>query len=268
MALNQNHVSLENRKAFAGLKNLLLGQAFLRDNYFFEEALGKQDFVFWNHIQEKEPYLLTHPKPKLDAITKGKIILERIEAETSPKRLADLLQGCYLTLAFLSNVPKEEYDGLWRRFTRELGHAVYQSGFSEMKLQWLKEPEVHYTNYDAYSTPGDFQITYTGRDWGEHETIRVLAQGFKSKILQQMANEKPRTAAILNEGSDNTFIDISSVGFDVGIHNKGKRALVVGGKHTGTRVETRNWHQTWWGILFLTVIGGLVIAGITYKIGW
>ncbi len=268
MALNQNHIPTEARRSFASFKNLLLGQSFLRDNHFFEEALGKQDFVFWNHIQEKEPYLLIHLKPKLDATTKGKIVLERIEEETSPKRLADLLQGCYETLSFLSSVPREEYDGLWQRFTRELGRAVTQSGFSEMHLEWIKEPVVHRMNYDTYSSPGDFKVVYTGRDWGEHESLRMLENGFKSKTLQRMTLEKPRTAAILNEGNDSTFTNVSSEGFDVGIHNKGKRASVTGGKHTGPRSEARGWHQTWWGVSIITIACSVVAAGIIYGIGW
>lgn len=29
-----------------------------------------------------------------------------------------------------------------------------------------------------------------------------------------------------------------------------------------------SWHETWWGVLLLTFIGGIIVAFVVWKFGW
>lgn len=178
---------MNEKEKFSRFKNLLLSPSFLNDSNFFAEILGKEDFIFWDHIQEKAPYL---PQViRLDDTTKGQIILERIEIEVSPKRTADLLQGVYDTLAFYSMTPQGEADGMWQRYVGELSGAIQAAEFTDMRVRWIEEPEPHFTPkpiVERYYFPGKLEITYVGQNWGEVESQKIIESGFPSRILKEV----------------------------------------------------------------------------------
>jgi len=205
---------MADKESFIRFKNRLLGQTFLNDGTHFAVVLGKYDFQFWSYIEEKAPYLpLSIP---LKDVTRGQIILERIELEPSPKRLADLLQAVYETFAFYSITPKGEYDDHWLQFARWLQNHIESSGFSGMRTRWLKEPEVCYTPepiVERYYLPGEFEIKYVGQDWAEIESKKVLENGFSSRILKeergsQKLNSKHTTQNSKKRWWDKTWVQV------------------------------------------------------------
>lgn len=62
---------------------------------------------------------------------------------------------------------------------------------------------------------------------------------------------KKLKTAILNEGKNNTFVNVSSEGFDIGIHDKGENTVVAGGKYTTNNLNRNWWEKTWFQIIAL-----------------
>lgn len=134
---------MTDEEKFIRFKNRLLGPTFMNDGTHFAYTLGLDDFQFWRHIDEKPPYLpVTFP---LTPLLKGQVILERIEIEPSPKRMADLLQGVYEVFAFYSITPRGNYDDHWKQYASWLQGHVQSIGLSGMNIKWIKEPEADYT---------------------------------------------------------------------------------------------------------------------------
>lgn len=71
-----------------------------------------------------------------------------------------------------------------------------------------------------------------------------------------MPNKKLK-AAILNEGKNNTFVNVSSEGFDIGIHDKGQDSTIAGGKHVTNNLKSKWWESTWFQItaLIASILG-------------
>ena len=176
---------MNDKEKFIRFKNRLLGPSFLNDGTHFAQVLGWNDFQFWGHLEEKAPYLpLTAP---LSDITKGQIILERIDIEPSPRRMADLLQAVYNAFAFYSITPKGDYDEHWKQFASWLKSHIESIGLLGMKMRWIEEPEVCYTPkpiVERYYSPGELEITYTGPNWAETESKKILENGFSSRVLK------------------------------------------------------------------------------------
>ena len=215
---------------FIRFKNRLLGPSFLNDGTHFAQVLGWNDFQFWGYIEEKAPYLpLTLP---LSDIAKGQVILERIEIEPSPKRMADLLQAVYNTFAFYSETPKGDYDDHWSQFARWLQSHVESIGFSDMKIRWIKKPEAEYTTdvtHERYYVPGELEITYNGPDWNQEESKRIFENGFDSRVLRDARNAKTASNIIL---------------------------------------QKERWYKKPFGIVTLSVVGAVIAAGVIYWLGW
>jgi len=172
---------------FARFRNQLLNESFLNDGTYFAQILGRVDFIFWESIHEKPPYLVPVIDLGLDPTTKGQIILERLELETSPKRIADLLQAVYETLAYFSITPRGDNDGMWRRFIRNLFGIIERTGFSTIQPEWITEPEAFFSDPPCRELgwwPGELKINYTGEDWGVKHSQKLLKNGFTSKVLE------------------------------------------------------------------------------------
>lgn len=58
-------------------------------------------------------------------------------------------------------------------------------------------------------------------------------------------HSKKQTTAILNEGINTTYIDVSSEGYDIGIHDKGLGTRVFGGSHKIGTTSERWWENKW-----------------------
>lgn len=216
---------MTDKEKFIRFKNSLLGPTFLNDGTHFARILGRDHFQFWSHIEEKAPYL--PPTIPLSDVTKGQIILERIEIEPSPKRMADLLQGLYNTFAFYSTTPEGDYDDTWLQFSRWLQGHIKSSDLSGMQVKWIEEPEVCYTPkplVERYYIPGELKIRYVGQDWAEVESKKILENGFSSRVLK-VARESQKLD--LKNKLKGTKI-ISSDTFPKGIVNWTKWALIVG----------------------------------------
>lgn len=187
---------MTDKEKFIRFKNRLLGPTFLNDGTHFAKILGEYDFQFWSHLEEKAPYLpLTMP---LSAIAKGQIILERIEIEPSPRRMADLLQALYETFAYYSITPKGNYDDTWLQFVRWLQGHLDSSGFNDIRVKWISDPETQYTPepfVERYYIPGELKIEYIGNRWSEAESNKILENGFLSRVLKEARdnskNQKP-----------------------------------------------------------------------------
>ena len=223
--------TIPQKEKFARFKNRLLGPSFLNDGNHFAKVLGRNDFIFWDHLQEKAPYLpLITP---IDDVLKGHVILERIEIEPSPKRMADLLQGAYNAFAFHTLTPAGDMDDHWRQFASWLERQIESDGLSDsMKIQWTSKPEEHFTPEpfaERYYTPGEITVTYTGLDWSEKESKRILEEGFRSRVLDAAHSLKPGT----------------------------QNPLTV-----------KAWFERPMGLIAIGVIATLVGGGLVYWLGW
>jgi hypothetical protein len=222
---------MTDREKFIRFKNRLLGPTFMNDGTHFAHTLGLDDFMFWQHIEEKPPYLpATIP---LTPLLKGQVILERVEIEPSPKRMAELLQGIYDTYAFYSTTPRGDYDDHWRQFASWLQGHVKSIGLTGMKIKWMEEPEAAYTTditHERYWMPGQLEITYDGPNWGEEESKKILEHSFTSRILEAAKNRPAPT-------------------------------------QEAVRIK-KAWRNTTIGQIIIGVIIGLIVAGLTFWIGW
>jgi len=80
------------------------------------------------------------------------------------------------------------------------------------------------------------------------------------------SNKSKTTTGIIEEGQENYYENIETEGFDVGIHNKGKKTNIVNYKSVNN--IKKKWFETWWGITILTVITAVIAGFIIYKFGW
>lgn len=76
------------------------------------------------------------------------------------------------------------------------------------------------------------------------------------------SKNRNQSIGILNEGNENTFQNIETEGFDIGIHDKGKKTKVINFK--GLRKKSKKW----WVETLLTIVGGLIVACLVYYFGW
>ena len=221
---------MTNKEKFIRFKNNLLGPTFMNDGTHFAYTLGLDDFQFWRYIEEKPPHLpATIP---LTPLLKGQVILDRIEIEPSPKRMADLLQGVYETYAFYSITPRGNYDDHWKQFAMWLQGHVRSVGLDGMKIEWTKEPEMDYTTdvtHERFYWPGELKISYTGPNWGEKESMNILENSFKSGILEAARN---------------------------------RSSTVPDARHK------KIWLDTTLGKIVIGVVIGLIVAGVTFWLGW
>lgn len=181
------------RERFARFKNQILGGTVLRDGNIWAEILGDVDFEFWRNIHETEPYLRSVSDIKLDNVTKGKIILERLEKEPSPKRFAVLLNAIYEALVLFFATPKNYGDSMWLTYAHRLQAERESTDFTELQVIWINKPEVAYTQeqpIEKYYVPGEISIVYTGQDWGVEESRAILVKGFVSKVLHDLQKKK------------------------------------------------------------------------------
>ena len=85
-----------------------------------------------------------------------------------------------------------------------------------------------------------------------------------------MARNNMAKVKLTKESKDNLFdnCDFNNVDFD----NEGERNKVKDSRFRGKILQgeekQKGWHTTWWGILILMIIGGVVIAGVVYFVGW
>jgi hypothetical protein len=217
---------------FIKFKNQIMGERVLRDTNTFAEILGDISFEFWSNIHETAPYVRAGSDPRLDNITKGKVILERIEVEPSPKRLAELLKAAYEAMAFYSYTPKNYADPMWRAYVNRLIAERNITGFTDLNITWKEKPETHVTNEpfpEKYLLPGTLEITYNGEDWGLEESRKFLEGGFVSKVLneaiERIKNAPPKPIA-------------------------------------------KPWYEKPTGIVFLTIVGGVIVGGILSYLKW
>lgn len=178
----------EQKERFARFKNQILGGTVLRDTSIFEEMLGDMDFQFWRDIAELAPYLQATTETHLDNRTKGKVIIERLEKEPSPRRFAELLKAVYETLVAYSGTPKNEGDMMWLTYVHRLQAERDASHFTDLEIEWKVEPETAFTRefpVERYKLPGDLSIVYHGQDWGEDDSRRITQEGFGSAVLQR-----------------------------------------------------------------------------------
>lgn len=69
---------------------------------------------------------------------------------------------------------------------------------------------------------------------------------------------KKETVGIINEGSENTFINNEVAGFDVAVKDRGIKNLWKNNKLQNPIRE--KWYQKWWGQLLLIIIGGIIVG--------
>jgi hypothetical protein len=190
------------REQFARFKNQILGGTVLRDGNLWAEMLGDVDFEFWRNIHETEPYLSSGSELQLDNQTKGKVILERMEKETNPKRFTEMLQAVYAALTLYSAVPKNLGDGMWLTYVHRLQAERDATEFSDLEINWIKEPEVVFTReqlVERYYIPGVLKLTYVGEDWGLEMSQQILENGFKSDVIKRVFQEKKVNANFAKE---------------------------------------------------------------------
>lgn len=220
------------KEQFIKFKNQILGGAALRDTNAYAEILGDIDFQFWRYIHEMAPYLRAGSEMRLDNITKGKIILERMEVEPSPKRFAELLSAGYEALSFYSYTPRNLGDSMWGAYVSRLQGAQQVSGFTDLSISWTTKPGEDFTDppfVERYYTPGALEITYNGEDWGVEESRKLLEVGFVSKVLNEVIEKRSKEPA-------------------KPIH--------------------KPWYEKPTGTVLLTIASGLILAGIVFKLGW
>jgi hypothetical protein len=225
------------REQFARFKNQVLGGTVLRDGRVFAEILGDMDFEFWRNIHETEPYLRTATPIRLDNVTKGRIILERLDAEPSPKRFAEMLKAIYEALSWYSATPKNLGDSMWQTYVHRLQAEREATGFTDLNITWVKEPEAAYTQefpQERYWLPGLLEISYTGEDWEVERSQELLTGGFTSEILKQ-ANSSP-TANASSQKSNSS--------------------------------DDRAWYEKPFGLILIAVVAGLIVAGTAFYLGW
>jgi hypothetical protein len=177
------------REQFARFKNQILGGTVLRDTNIHAEILGTVDFEFWRNIHETEPYLRGATAIRLDNVTKGRIILERLDAEPSPKRFAEMLLAVYEAMAYYSVLPKSDSDMMWLTYVHRLQAEQHATGFTDLEIKWIEEPKQEWTrdfSQERYYIPGTLEIKYVGDDWGKEESQKLLEGGFSSEILKQV----------------------------------------------------------------------------------
>lgn len=221
------------KRNFIRFKNQILGGTVLRDTDVYARILGDMDFEFWRHIDETAPYLRSSADMRLDDLTKGKIILERLEKEPSPKRFAELLKAVYEAFSLYFATPENYGDNTWQTYINRLHAESHAASFNDLKIRWLEEPEVAYTEppiSERYYLPGEIEITYTGEDWGTEESEKILENGFMSEVLQRAMHSPKNEPHTLNIG--------------------------------------QLWYEKPTGIVVLTVLGGVVVAGIVFLFGW
>ncbi len=80
------------------------------------------------------------------------------------------------------------------------------------------------------------------------------------------SNKTKQTTGIIEEGQENYYKNIETEGFEVGIHNKGKKTNIVNYKATSNK--KKKWFETWWGITILSIITAVIAGFLIYKFGW
>jgi len=220
------------RRNFIRFKNQILGGTVLRDTEIYARILGDVDFQFWRYIDETAPYLRSSADIRLDDVTKGKVILERLEKEPSPKRFAELLKAVYEAFSFYFATPKNYGDNTWQTYVNRLHAESHAADFNDLKIKWIEEPEVAFTEppiSERYYLPGEIEITYTGEDWGTEESEKILENGFTSEILQR---------------------------------------AIEASKSTPPLKRSKSWYEEPLGKVALGVIVTVIGGGILFALGW
>lgn len=112
------------------------------------------------------------------------------------------------------------------------------------------------------------QITAIGIDAVEDPDS--FGKIFSLNINQVNAdNGSSVSAAIVDQGTNNTYQDIETVGFDVGMINKGKNNKVTNfnSSRKGIFASTSE-RPNWWMQIVIAVIAGLIVVGSAYYLGW
>ena len=78
-----------------------------------------------------------------------------------------------------------------------------------------------------------------------------------------MNKKKRKTVGILNEGEENAFINNEFEGFDIGIHDKGKRTFASGNKFFRKVGNKLFWKQFWIHIVLGGILVGVVVHFLT-----
>jgi len=143
-----------------------------------------------------------------------------------------------------------------------------------MGQQYLNFPGVKITAYgiDLVEDPEEFNKLFS---------ININAFGsVNNSNLAIGKNDSKQTIGIIDEGTGTIWNNIETEGFNIGFKNKGKNNKIFNYKSAGAELKkieklskdenrgSKKWHTTPWGILTLTVIGGIIIGGIVYFLGW
>lgn len=80
--------------------------------------------------------------------------------------------------------------------------------------------------------------------------------------------KKPKSIGIVNQGKNNTFIDIEISGTDIGIQDEGEGSRYWNIRHFGPVSDALRWFQRPIGIIVLSVISLVIGAWIAYEAGW
>lgn len=80
---------------------------------------------------------------------------------------------------------------------------------------------------------------------------------------------KPKRVGVHNLGKNNTFIGNTFHGHDVGILDEGEGTNALANEFYGTSKRTsKQWYEKPLGILFLTILAGIVIGYILFTFKW
>ena len=80
--------------------------------------------------------------------------------------------------------------------------------------------------------------------------------------------ETPKSVGIHNTGKDNTFVNITTEGFDVGVHDEGTGSQSVDLRNILRGDADARWYERPLGIVALMVVAGIIVGGAVYFFGW
>ena len=141
----------------------------------------------------------------------------------------------YDALAFFSETPRNLGDSMWLTYVHRLQAEREATGFVNLEIQWIKEPEVAYTHeqpIERYYIPGDLKINYKGEDWDTENSHQILEKGFQSSVLQNF---------LKNSEFAKQKVQLK---FD------------------------KNWYERPLGIISLGVIIAIIAGGVIFLLGW
>ena len=140
------------------------------------------------------------------------------------------------------------------RYLSEKGYVKIMSEFCGQRFLSFTGLKLTANGVDLVEDPDEFNKLFTVKinNFGNLDNSNVNID----------SNKNRQTTGIIDEGQEN----IETEGFDVGIHNKGKRINIV--NYKGINNIRKKWFETWWGRTILTVITAVIAGFMIYKFGW